>query len=183
MKKKILALLLALTMVLGLAANIHATEPGIVDEGFVYGGGWRLTDDGNLYVERNCDSDAGTAPWEKYKEQITTVTLGGGIYITHLFNDMPNLTSVHFEKWPYRVEGSFKNCPKLTSFTNGEEYGNMTCKAGYIIVNEDTITRAPTGLSGTVYIPDFVTDIRSRAFIYCHQIEELVLPEGFDAAS
>ena len=183
MKRKFLCLLLALTMVLGLAANVCATEPGVVDEGVNNGVIWKLTDDGNLYVERDCTASVGTAPWEKYKEQITKVTLGGGVYGTHFFNDMPNLTEVHFEKWPTRLEGSFKNCPKFTAFTSGEEYGNRSCRDGYILEYSDIIDRAPTGLSGTVCIPDYVKSIRGRAFWYCHQIEEFVLPEGFDSAS
>ena len=183
MKRKFLCLLLALTLVLGLAANVCATEPGVVDEGVNNGVIWKLTDDGNLYVERDCTASVGTAPWEKYKEQITKVTLGGGVYGTHFFNDMPNLTEVHFEKWPTRLEGSFKNCPKFTAFTSGEEYGNRSCRDGYILEYSDIIDRAPTGLSGTVRIPDYVKSIRGRAFWYCHQIEEFVLPEGFDSAS
>ena len=183
MKKKFLCLLLALTLVLGLAANVCATEPGVVDEGVNNGVIWKLTDDGNLYVERDCTASVGTAPWEKYKEQITKVTLGGGVYGTHFFNDMPNLTEVHFEKWPTRLEGSFKNCPKFTAFTSGEEYGDRSCRDGYILEYNDIIDRAPTGLSGTVRIPDYVKSIRGRAFWYCHQIEEFVLPEGFDSAS
>ena len=183
MKQKFLCLLLALTMVLGLAANVCATEPGVVDEGVNNGVIWKLTDDGNLYVERDCTASVGTAPWEKYKEQITKVTLGGGVYGTHFFNDMPNLTEVHFEKWPTRLEGSFKNCPKFTAFTSGEEYGDRSCRDGYILEYNDIIDRAPTGLSGTVRIPDYVKSIRGRAFWYCHQIEEFVLPEGFDSAS
>ena len=183
MKRKFLCLLLALTLVLGLAANVCATEPGVVDEGVNNGVIWKLTDDGNLYVERDCTASVGTAPWEKYKEQITKVTLGGGVYGTHFFNDMPNLTEVHFEKWPTRLEGCFKNCPKFTAFTSGEEYGNRSCRDGYILEYSDIIDRAPTGLSGTVRIPDYVKSIRGRAFWYCHQIEEFVLPEGFDSAS
>ena len=183
MKRKLLCLLLALTMVLGLAATVWATEPGIVAEGDKNGVKWKLTDDGNLYVERDCTATVGTAPWEAYKDQITKVTLGGAVYGTHFFNDMPNLTTVHFEKWPTRLEGCFKNCPKFTAFTSGGEYGDRSCRGGYILERNDIIDRAPTGLSGTVYIPDYVTNIRGHAFQYCHQIEEFVLPEGFDAAS
>ena len=181
--KKMLSLILALVLMLGLAANVWATEPGIVDEGLANGVKWRLTEDGNLYVESDCTASVGTAPWEAYKEQINRVTLGGAVYGTHFFDNMPNLTTVHFGKWPTRLEGCFKNCPKFTAFTSGEEYGERSCRDGYILERNDIIDRAPTGLSGTVYIPDYVTNIRGRAFEYCNQIEGLVLPEGFDAAS
>jgi hypothetical protein len=83
--KKMLSLILALVLVLGLAANVWATEPGIVDEGTVNGVRWRLTEDGNLYLEHDLYNSMGTAPWEKYQEQITTITLGGTIYDTIYF--------------------------------------------------------------------------------------------------
>ena len=181
--KKMLSLILALVLVLGLAANVWATEPGIVDEGLVDGVEWRLTDDGNLYVKSDCTASVGTAPWEVYKDQITKVTLGGAVYGTHFFDNMPNLTTVYFGKYPTRLEGCFKNCPKFTAFVSDEEYGERSCRDGYILQRNDIILRAPTGLSGTVCIPDYVTNIRDRAFKYCHQITEIVLPEGFDAAS
>ena len=181
--KKMLSLILALVLVLGLAANVWATEPGIVDEGLVDGVEWRLTEDGNLYLARNLINSVGTAPWEKYKEQITKITLGGAVYATHYFDNMPNLTTVHFEKWPNRIDACFANCPKFTEFTSDGEYRGRTCQDGYAMEGEGILMRAPTGLSGTVYVPDFITNIRSNAFVHCDRIEELVLPEGFDAAS
>ena len=181
--KKMLSLILALVLVLGLAANVWATEPGIVDEGLVDGVEWRLTEDGNLYLARNLINSVGTAPWEKYKEQITKITLGGAVYATHYFDNMPNLTTVHFEKWPNRIDACFANCPKFTEFTSDGEYRGRTCRDGYAMEGEGILMRAPTGLSGTVYVPDFITNIRSNAFVHCDRIEELVLPEGFDAAS
>ena len=177
--KKMLSLILALVLVLGLAANVWATEPGIVDEGLVDGVEWRLTEDGNLYLDYDLYDSIGTAPWEKYQELITTITLGGTIYDTIYFDNLPNLTEVHFEKWPRNVGCSFENCPKFTAFTNGREYGNMTCMDGYVVEYGHTIVRTPTGLSGKVVLPEYITNIGLWSFNNCAYIEELIFPEGF----
>ena len=182
--KKMLSLILAFMLVLGLAANVVAEEtteePQIVATGKIEGHKWTLYDDGNLLIVGNLLVSEYSVPWRNYAEQITRVTLQGAHFATRLLDNLPNLTTVHFPNSTGKVHGCFKNCPKFTAYTSekekdGEEF---SCRDGYILRYETSLFQSPTGLSGKVVVPDYVINIWDHAFINCAYIEEVVFQEG-----
>ena len=125
--KKMLSLLLALVMLLGMASSVRAeeTEPQIVAKGNIEMCRWTLYDDGNLLIEGNLLVSEYSVPWRNYADQITRVTLRGANFATRLLDNLPNLTTVHFPNTTSKVQSCFKNCPKFTAFTSekaGKEF-------------------------------------------------------------
>ena len=181
--KKMLSLLLALVMLLGMASSVRAeeTEPQIVAKGNIEMCRWTLYDDGNLLIEGNLLVSEYSVPWRNYADQITRVTLRGTNFATRLLDNLPNLTTVHFLNTTGKVQGCFKNCPKFTAFTSEKAGKEFSCRDGYILRYETSLYRAPTGLSGKVVVPNYVINIWDRAFGNCAYIEEVVFQEGFDS--
>ena len=181
MNKRILALLLALTLMLGMAVNVSATEtePQVIAEGTIEMVSWKLYDDGNLLIEGNLIVSEYAVPWRNYMDQITKVSLVGTRFSTKLLNNLPNLTTVYFPRSAAQVLSSFSNCPKFTAFTAAQDGEDFLCRNGYLLDNGGLrLCRAPTGLSGKVVLPDYLTIIEDYAFFDCDYIEELVLSEG-----
>ncbi len=186
MRKKLLALFLALVMLLGMVSTVRAEEaeeePQIVDKGKIEMCKWTLYNDGNLLIEGNLLVSEYAIPWRDYAEQITKVSLIGTNFSTRLLDNLPNLTTVHFPNSPAKVQGCFNNCPKFTAFTSGKDGKDFVCRDGYLLnMSGARLFRAPTGLSGKVALPDYVTIVDDRAFLNCEYIEEVVFQEGFDS--
>ena len=182
--KKMLSLILALVLVLGLAANVWAEEtteePQIVATGNIEVCKWTLYDDGNLLLDGNLIVSEYAVPWRNYAEQITRVSLKGAAFATRLLDDLPNLTTVYcLNNTVCKVQGCFKNCPKFTAFIREKDGKEFSCRDGYILRYETSLYRAPTGISGKVVVPEYVTGLWDRAFINCAYIEEVVFQEGF----
>ena len=116
--KRFICVLAALFLLAMLPVTALAGDAGTCGEGIT----WEYSD-GVLTISgsgKMADFAEGTAPWETYKEQITTVKFTGGV--SHVgaysFKNYDKITSVSFgESMVSLGQSAFENCDGLTALT------------------------------------------------------------------
>ena len=118
MKKKMLALLLALTMVFSMAAVASASE--VVASGHDWRVDWVLTDDGVLTISGDTymrdDEFEYNSPWSKYMDEVTSIVIEEGVYgVAHFaFTGFENVTEVSLpESLETIAMSAFAGCSSL----------------------------------------------------------------------
>ncbi|MCR4586404.1 MAG: leucine-rich repeat protein [Lachnospiraceae bacterium] len=137
-------------------------------------------------------SDSGNpVPWEEYRDDICSVTIGYGVTEIEGFSKCNNLTQVSISLTVTTIRRStFSGCTSLQEITIPEGVVSIGSDAFYRCSSLQSIS-LPDGLNaiaggtfascGTlkrIDIPYGVTSIGSDAFKYCYELEEITLPEG-----
>ena len=205
MKKKMLALLLAMVMVLSLVpVTAFATE--VVASGHGWNVDWVLTDDGTLTISGNSNMYAGSefnSPWNRYMDQIRSVVINEGVsnIAAHAFSQYENLTSITIPEGltsigrsalggcvnltsihiPASVESigyaALAGCG-LTAFTVAEDNPNYTIIDGVLVNKEKTeLIQVPGGRTGSYEIPEYIQTLYRYTFTDCHKLTEVIFPD------
>lgn len=134
------------------------------------------------------------APWSRYREQITSITIGEGITDTGAFTfyycqNVPGTITI-----PDGVQTigkcSFEGCKKVTGYNipatvqqiDGFAFKDNTNLQSFVIpdgvtsIGEETFQRC-TNLA-SLHIPEGVTSIGYSAFADCYALTSLTLPES-----
>ena len=171
MKKKLLAMLLALAMVAGLL-------PGMAFAADTSGVTWSYSD-GTLTIQGTGPMDDYkwdnaisfvNVPWADYCKEIRTVTIGDGVTSVggNAFFGCGSLTRVTIPNGVTAIgEGAFANCSSLTY---------MTIPASVTIIGIRAFEACRSLTSVT--IPDGVTAIDDAAFRYCNGLTDVTIPAG-----
>ena len=200
MKRRIISLMLALVLVLGLAVIVNATENatgGSCGESAVWAydaatgtltisGTGSTTNYADYFVHKQ-------APWKHLASQITTVVVEEGI--THLgdysFASCTNLTDVRLPESLTSIgNNAFDSCDSLTgvefpdaltSIGNGLFFG---CDSLETFTIPESITVVPESMFNycvnlkSVKLHDGITSIGYRAFACCRSLTEVDLPKN-----
>ncbi len=168
MKKRIISILLALVLCVGLLPVV-ALGAEITDKGS-YGGGisWALDSDGTITISGVGEMRGTTHPyWDMLKDRIKQVIIEDGITGIADFGYCQNLKSVSIANTVTTIGvQTFVHCSNLTS-----------------IIIPDSVTRIRqgafqyTGIK-SIRIPDSVKEMSISTFDGCSDLESIVLPFG-----
>ena len=206
MKRKILCMLLALVMVLGLAANVCAAE--VVASGHDWRVDWVLTDDGTLTISGNTymrdDESDLDSPWRAYMDVVKTIVIEEGVYGVErfAFTDFANVEEISLPEsletigmsafagcnslervdLPAAVrkinDMAFASCASLTIIDVAEENG-IYCDVDGVLMDKSqtTLIQVPAGISGAYAVPGFVDTIQKSAFMGCDKLTGVSFPD------
>lgn len=198
MKKRMLSVLMALALVLGLCTPLGELLPTaqaaeIVDSGrndssegedYLY---WTFTSDGTLTLSGAYRVNFTFIPWDDYKPQIERVVVEPGVtYIgIYSFSDCENLKSVSIADTVDTIEwGTFQGCTSLKEIELPDSIRTLYIQA--FMGSGLTSIRLPEGLERIetrtfadctdlewVYIPSSVTEILRTAFSGCSALSDI----------
>ena len=206
MKRRMLALLLAVTMVLGLAASVSAA--GVVASGHDWRVDWVLTDDGTLTISGDTymrdDKSELDSPWRKYMDVVKTIVIEEGVYGVErfAFTDFENVEEISLPESletigmsafagcdslkrvdiPAAVhkinDMAFASCASLTMIDVMQENENF-CDVDGVLMDKSrtTLIQVPAGLAGAYAVPDFVGTIQKSAFMGCDRLTSVSFPD------
>ena len=206
MKKKLMALMLTLVLLVGLLPAVHAAE--VIASGHGWNVDWVLTDDGTLTISGNGYMDAYTeinTPWNRYWDQIRSVVINEGVLSIdeRAFGEYENLTSITIPEGlrsigrsalggcvnltsihiPASVESigysALAGCG-LTAFTVAEDNPNYTTIDGVLVNKEKTeLIQVPGGRTGSYEIPEYIQNFYDYTFDRCNKLTEVIFPDHF----
>lgn len=173
MKKRLLSILLAMTMLLTLLpAEALAQDASTLTSGTC---GENLTwsyNDGVLHIQGTGDMEDyhDKRPWDDFREQIHTVTIDNGVDSIgqKAFSDCTSLTSVAIPESVTSIESyAFQGCTSLTSISIPEGVWYI---GSYMFFGCTSLA--------DVTIPEGVKIIGGAAFEYCTSLTSVTIPEG-----
>ena len=174
MKKKLLSILLVLSLMLALVPAAFAVEPASGTCGAEGDGSnvtWTIDKNGVLTVTGTgaITSDAMQIRQLSNRSDVTSAVIGEGITdMGALWLDYTSLTSVSFPDTITRLKNVCSGCPELTSV-------RLPAKL-------ESLVGAFTGCKSltTIALPDTLKSI-SGSFASCEGLTEVVIPEGVKA--
>ena len=174
MKKRLLSLLLALTLVCSLLA-FPANAAEVVDSGTCGENvTWVLTDDGVLTISGTGAmedyANNNQVPWDNSREKIMTAVIEPGVTSIGYgaFSGCSSLTNVTIPDSVTSIEwGAFSNCSSITSVTIPD---SVTSIGSYAFYRCKSLT--------SVTIPDSVTSIGNYAFDSCNSLTSVTIPNS-----
>ena len=207
MKKKMLALLLAMVMVLSLVpVTAFATE--VVASGRDWRVDWVLTDDGTLTISGDTymqdDKFELNSPWRKYMDEVTSIVIEEGVYGVErfAFTEFENVTELSLPETletigmsafagcnslkrvdlPAAVrkidDMAFASCTSLTTLDVAQDNAYFSDVDGVLMdKNQETLIQVPAGTAGVYAVPDFVKTVRKSAFMGCNKLTSVSFPD------
>ena len=177
--KKIISLLMAFVMLLsvasGLTLTVYAGTPtsGQCGENAF----WNYdVDSKTLTISGTGAMSNYSSPWEKYKNEILTVTIEDGITSISRSAFFSNCSSLKTITIPNSVtyirDSAFSNCSSLIDVTIPE---GITSIESQTFVNCSSLK--------TITIPNSVTYIKDSAFSNCSSLIGITIPEGVTSIS
>lgn len=180
-KRRILSILTALALVLGLCAPLgglllEAEAAEIVAQGDTSVQGdihWELDSEGTFTLSGDgrppmVSASMQITPWDDYKDQIRRVVIEDGVWNTgeYSFSDCTNLTEVELASSVTTIgDGAFSGCTGLTSIRFPDTLDHIGSGA----------FSGCTGLTELAF-PNSLEDIGSWAFARCTGLTEVVFP-------
>lgn len=180
-KRRILSILTALALVLGLCTPLgglllEAEAAEIVAQGDTSVQGdihWELDSEGTFTLSGDgrppmVSASMQITPWDDYKDQIRRVVIEDGVWNTgeYSFSDCTNLTEVELASSVTTIgDGAFSGCTGLTSIRFPDTLDHIGSGA----------FSGCTGLTELAF-PNSLEDIGSWAFARCTGLTEVVFP-------
>ena len=201
MKKRVLSVLLAIVMVVGLfpvtagattAEPVKTWEIGASESGkdaVVAKLYTNATDNTKYDLVISGTGEMGwtsgtSMPWtnsSSYQEHIVSVTVESGVtnVESRAFKGCTALTSVTLGDTVTEIGGNaFKGCTSLTAYTVDSENTTYSATDGILFSKDGkTLVSYPSNKNGDSYtVPDSVTKISSNAFCYVTNLKKLTIP-------
>ena len=171
--KKVISLFMAFVMLLSVASSLTLT----VYAGTPTSGQCGENAFWNYDVDSKTLSISGTgamnnysSPWEKYKNEILTVTIEDGItsISRSAFSNCSSLKAITIpNSVTYIGDSAFSNCSNLI---------DVTIPEGITLIENRTFFNCSS--LKTITIPNSVTNIKDSAFSNCSSLIDITIPEG-----